>query len=370
MPKNFFLDLSKKVIESVNNNYTDNFDIARYDSEEAGLQNILKESFKSLIARAGFYKNEYLFERYFDQINKNYKDYEGYEYLYNQLESNESKKSLVTIVAYRLMGYKKIKLPLHSSSYIHQYEEIKRLRLEKFDYSSLNNALKLYKHNLNSIGFPISIILSSYGVLIDFIHEQYRFKEDNIEIKVEKGDFVIDGGGCYGDTAMYFSFLAGQDGKVFSFEFVPSNLAVFQQNLLLNPTLSSAVVIEEKPLSMISDKVIYYSDCGPASRVSEDFIQEGNGETKTIAIDDFILSNQIQKVDFIKLDIEGSEFEALKGASKTIKHYRPKLAIALYHSPTDFGRIPKLIHELEPAYKFYIKHATINNEETMLFARV
>ena len=76
-----------------------------------------------------------------------------------------------------------------------------------------------------------------------------------------------------------------------------------------------------------------------------------------------------KKVDFIKLDIEGAEMNALKGAVQTIRRFKPKLAVALYHSIDDFERIPKLIREILPEYKFWFSHSTIYMEESMLFMR-
>jgi hypothetical protein len=74
-------------------------------------------------------------------------------------------------------------------------------------------------------------------------------------------------------------------------------------------------------------------------------------------------------VDFIKLDIEGAEEQALRGAEQTIRKMRPKMAVCLYHSPDDFVRLPRLLDEYCPNYKFYIKHATMHAEETVLFAK-
>ena len=73
-------------------------------------------------------------------------------------------------------------------------------------------------------------------------------------------------------------------------------------------------------------------------------------------------------VTFIKMDIEGAELEALKGSSKIIKKYMPKLAISLYHKKDDILEIPLYIKELVPEYKLYIRHYSNAGVETVLYA--
>ena len=76
----------------------------------------------------------------------------------------------------------------------------------------------------------------------------------------------------------------------------------------------------------------------------------------------------LDRLDFIKMDIEGAEIEALKGAEASIRHFKPKLAICLYHRLSDFHDIPRLLSNLDLGYVFHIRHFTVHAEETMLFA--
>lgn len=75
-----------------------------------------------------------------------------------------------------------------------------------------------------------------------------------------------------------------------------------------------------------------------------------------------------KKVDLIKMDIEGAEYNALLGAKQTIVSHRPNLAICLYHRVEDFLRIPLLIKSWSLDYKFYIKHQSTGCTDTILFA--
>lgn len=71
---------------------------------------------------------------------------------------------------------------------------------------------------------------------------------------------------------------------------------------------------------------------------------------------------------FIKMDVEGSELDALLGAKETILRNKPKLAICLYHRHRDFIEIPKWIHNLVPEYKLYVRHHAFSVNETVLYA--
>jgi len=71
---------------------------------------------------------------------------------------------------------------------------------------------------------------------------------------------------------------------------------------------------------------------------------------------------------FIKMDIEGSEYEALLGAKMIIQRHRPDLAICVYHFLADISRIPLLIHSWNLGYKFYLRSHSDFNEELVMYA--
>lgn len=58
---------------------------------------------------------------------------------------------------------------------------------------------------------------------------------------------------------------------------------------------------------------------------------------------------------YIKMDVEGSEYEALSGGMITLKKYKPKLNIALYHRSEDVFKLPLLIKSINPRYKIYLR---------------
>ena len=71
---------------------------------------------------------------------------------------------------------------------------------------------------------------------------------------------------------------------------------------------------------------------------------------------------------FIKLDLEGAEYDALRGAEQTIREGKPKLAISIYHKPEDIWELPELLLQYQPGYKFYLRHYSLHAAETVLYA--
>ena len=92
----------------------------------------------------------------------------------------------------------------------------------------------------------------------------------------------------------------------------------------------------------------------------------GGTEVQVIALDDYVEEKGISP-SFIKLDIEGSELEALRGAEKTIRRCRPRLAVCLYHKPRDLWEIPLWLEELGLGYSFFLGHHDPAPTETVLY---
>ncbi|GAB7140205.1 hypothetical protein RsTz2092_01530 [Deferribacterales bacterium RsTz2092] len=97
-----------------------------------------------------------------------------------------------------------------------------------------------------------------------------------------------------------------------------------------------------------------------SSRVDDN----GNSKINVMSLDEMLAG---EPVTFIKLDIEGAELESLYGMETTIKRYKPKLAISIYHKPDDCLAIPPYILSLVPDYKMYIRHYTADVYDTVLY---
>lgn len=192
-----------------------------------------------------------------------------------------------------------------------------------------------------------------------YVLEQYRLSN---KCEVLKGDCVADIGAFVGDTALYFSKLTGETGKVYSFEISPYNVSTGITNMK-NNGISNVEFVQKA----ISDRTgilnFNFSDNSSMNSISD--ISTGSDRVESISIDDFCRQNNCN-FDFIKADIEGSEMAMLRGAKDLIKNHHPKLAICLYHKRDDFFEIPNYIHSLCDKYKFFFRCEA----EPVLFASV
>ena len=297
-------------------------------------------------------------EVYYFWFKKNYK---GLEYFYNLLTDLSEQDLFIKMIATKL-----------GCNFISNKQEQKYLKSRQiFDSLLINNSIlklktatrKLKFYNLLKLGYDLKI----YGsrALLDkiVIHDQYCYK--NCSIK--KGDYIIDAGGCWGDTALIFATKAGSKGKVWTFEFFEDNINVMEKNFLHNKIFSKNIALIKQPLYNKINKNLYVNyACADITNLTE---KKNNSQSyKTVSIDNFVFKNKISKIDFIKMDIEGCELKALQGAVETLKKYKPKLAIAAYHKNGDYYKISKFLNELCIGYKFYFASYTLNFTDTVIYA--
>jgi len=69
-------------------------------------------------------------------------------------------------------------------------------------------------------------------------------------------------------------------------------------------------------------------------------------------IDKIVGELKLPRVDFIKMDIEGAEKPAIKGASDTIRRFRPRMSLSSEHFADDYTTIPALVKSIEPRYRY------------------
>ena len=374
--KSFICALSDAIASNMYNSYVDNVD-PHHRLKPAGVESTLrslprkaKDTLLHSALRAGFVR---VTPRDSESIRRSMSEVfcraDSLAELYESLGDEESRSMLIAVLAFRILGSRKVKLPLNQPGYWAAARHVEQdLRLERgtFAVDILDGLLNLY--DLSSEGFPLRVHAHHLNIRDTFILQQYRYSKGGASIEAKSGDVVIDGGGCWGDTALYFSHLVRPKGAVFCFEFVPDNLSILRANLDMNPNLKSRVSLVEKALWDQSEESLRYDYAGPGTSVVA-AVQRGTCTAKTLSIDDLVARNGLDRVDFIKLDVEGAELRTLMGARHTLNRFRPMLAVALYHSLDDFVAIPAFLRDLDVAYEFYLDHFTIHQLETVLFAR-
>jgi FkbM family methyltransferase len=159
-----------------------------------------------------------------------------------------------------------------------------------------------------------------------------------------------------------------------TFEFEPANLRRMRANLELNAPLQGRVDVDERALWRTAGDQLRFTSFGPATTVGTAAAGGANGgdalQVPSASIDALVEEGALDRVDFLKLDIEGAELEALRGAQATLRRDRPRLAIAIYHKPEDWTTIPRFVDGLGVGYRFSLGHFTVHAEETVLFAWV
>jgi FkbM family methyltransferase len=170
----------------------------------------------------------------------------------------------------------------------------------------------------------------------------------------EKDEVFLDIGGFDGDTAIEFVKRCPDYKKVFFFEPEKGNISKAKQ-LLAN---YNNIEFIEFGLSNKKEK-LSFDVSGPQSRIFE-------GGTNTIEVAP--LNTLIdEKFSFMKMDIEGLEYEALEGGLDLIKKYHPKIALAVYHKANDFWRLPELIFSVRNDYNIYLRHYTEGIFDTVMY---
>lgn len=172
-------------------------------------------------------------------------------------------------------------------------------------------------------------------------------------------EVIIDAGAYNGDSALMFRDKAGTSAEIYSFE--PDAL---NYDALKNQVCSDRKIYPEKLGLWKCKDILYFSDEGNGS---SHIAGEGNIAIQVTDLDSYCSKKGIIPT-YIKMDIEGTEAEALQGAQENIQKNRPKLAICLYHKPKDIFELPMLVHKLNPAYKLYIRHYSDSQTDTLLYA--
>ena len=174
--------------------------------------------------------------------------------------------------------------------------------------------------------------------------------------------------GCFdGATCFNFAGWCGSKGfeHIYSFEADPKN---YEKSKELLAPLGKCELFPYGT-SDANKKVYFASDAFETSCIisreeAEKKNFEGVTEIETVALDDVLAG---KRVTFIKMDIEGAEYEALMGAKKLIMENRPRMAISVYHKFEDFVTLADLVLSMHPDYQIAYRHYGFDDLETVMY---
>ena len=182
--------------------------------------------------------------------------------------------------------------------------------------------------------------------------------------KFTDSEILVDGGAFDGDTISDFveftPFLTG-GGMIYAFEPDAKNFA----KLKLNPAyqkFQDRIKIVNAGLGSKNHLAKFDSNGNMTSKISED----GTNSVQIFSLDEFLAG---APVTIIKMDIEGAEMDALRGAAETIKKYLPMLFITIEHKAADHYEIFEFINSVSDEYTFFFRnHSEYLAVDSVLYA--
>lgn len=243
-----------------------------------------------------------------------------------------------------------------------------KLKLAYYRFFNKNNAvsfgLKLvngklvYVTNYNTMQLFTNEAL--YPIVHDFDYYQYFYR-------VQENDCIIDAGANNGHLSVLFSKIVKNKGVVYAFEPDRFNIESIKKNINLNNDLPNNIKIIDALLWNKEELLDFYE----AGTVGSSAVWIPNNDKvvkkQAISIDNWVIKNNIEQLNFVKMDIEGAEIEALEGCVQTIQRLQPNFAIASYHYVNGEQTYIKLENFFK-AMNYPYKTVSFNKQEIITFA--
>lgn len=190
-------------------------------------------------------------------------------------------------------------------------------------------------------------------VLMSLLSEQDHQIYGRGEQGVHPGDIVLDCGAHVG-TFTRVALKAGAK-QVIAIEPAPANLECLRRNLATEIATGQVIVypkgVWEKD-GTLTFHVDPHNSAGDSIVFDEHEKREGDIQIPVSSIDSLALELKLARVDFIKMDIEGSERHAVSGAARVLREFRPRMALCTYHLSDDPVAVPRAVTSIVPDYKF------------------
>jgi len=231
------------------------------------------------------------------------------------------------------------------------------------DYLGL--PLRVYDLRLRACDGMSSVKVISTSAQIELLnnYRQYLIERNGTDFSPREGDVLLDCGACIGEVSTLFSALVGATGQMHAFDPVPLHIRYCQLQKVLNPTLAPFMYLNTLA---VGDRT--YESSG--TQIDSETIDPGALKLDSFScttLDDYAFG-RLDRVDFIKMDIEGAEMAALEGAKNIIREFRPRLAISGYHKPEDLWDIPQKLTTLNSGYQLVFGHHSPVQWESVFYA--
>jgi len=166
---------------------------------------------------------------------------------------------------------------------------------------------------------------------------------------VQPDDIVLD---CGANVGVFVAEALERGARVVvAVEPSPQNLECLRRNFAA-PIAAGRVVLVDRGV-WDKEETLRFAVSG--NSVRDSFVLESGDEIgalqlRVTTIDRLRAELALPRIDFIKMDIEGAEQQALAGAQDTLARFHPRLSLAAYHRADDFEEIPRLVNQACPAY--------------------
>lgn len=154
-----------------------------------------------------------------------------------------------------------------------------------------------------------------------------RETQDAFVRHVKAGDAVYDIGANAGFFTLVASRLAGANGAVYAFEPMPRNLAFLAKHVALNDA-NNVTVID----AAVSSQAGYARFATAQSPAMGSLDASGDLQVRTVAIDELVEAGTVRPPQFMKIDVEGAEYDVLSGAAATLRRWHPVLLLSNHGS--------------------------------------
>jgi FkbM family methyltransferase len=228
-------------------------------------------------------------------------------------------------------------------------ELLREVKANRAALSIAEPSLERTEAGLDLWNTPLGKIWTVHGdaILRFLMYEQMRDIYEPGGHQIRNGDMVLDVGANIGRTA-----LARGARLVVAIEPAPQTLNAFRRNLEKEIGEGRVVVYPKGAWDHDGDMELSVNQVNQAENT---LVLPRENLTPKIrvpltTIDKIVAELQLPRVDFIKMDIEGAEKPAIKGAENTIKRFRPRMSLSTEHLADDSAAIPALIHSIEPSY--------------------